>query len=134
VFLVLLHLYLFFITFLFCYVYVCINRTMKHKLLKNVARSTMKLKPTLVQYFANSKNIENANPFSLYVILCLQHCSHDHMHMKLVTYLNDYSEKLTFIINGEKFWAMHNMFKSKDNRHLGLFSNFDFTSEIKVLK
>jgi len=43
-------------------------------------------------------------------------------------------KKLTFIVNGEKFSAMHNMFQSKDNCHLGLFSNFDFTSEIKVLK
>jgi hypothetical protein len=56
------------------------------------------------------------------------------MHMKLVTYLKDYSEKLTFIMNGEKFCAMHNMLKNKDYCHLGLFSNFYFISEIKVLK
>jgi len=52
---------------------------MKHKLFEYVARSIMKLKPTLLQYFANSKNIKNANPFGWYVILCLRNCSHDHM-------------------------------------------------------
>jgi hypothetical protein len=71
----------------------------------------MKLKPTLLQYFVSSKNIKNANPFGWYVILCLWDCNHDHIHMKLVTYLNDSSENFTFIVNGEKFWAMHNMFQ-----------------------
>ncbi len=35
-------------------------------------------------------------------------CSHDHIHMKWVAELNDFSEHLAFIVNGDKLWAMHN--------------------------
>jgi hypothetical protein len=35
-------------------------------------------------------------------------CSHDHIHMKWVAKLNDSSEHLAFIVNGDKLWAMHN--------------------------
>jgi hypothetical protein len=35
-------------------------------------------------------------------------CSHDHIHMKWMAKLNDSSEHLAFIMNGDKLWAMHN--------------------------
>jgi hypothetical protein len=35
-------------------------------------------------------------------------CSHDHIHMKWEVELNDFSEHLAFIVNGDTFWAMHN--------------------------
>ncbi len=34
--------------------------------------------------------------------------THEHIHMKWVVDLNDYSEKNAFIVNNEKLWAMHN--------------------------
>jgi hypothetical protein len=45
--------------------------------------------------------------FYAFTIVAMTTC----IHMKLVTYLNDYSEKLTCVVNGDKFWAMHNMFQ-----------------------
>jgi hypothetical protein len=38
----------------------------------------------------------------------LLYCSHEHIHMKWVANLNDFSEHFFFIVNGEKLWAMHN--------------------------
>jgi hypothetical protein len=34
--------------------------------------------------------------------------NHDHIHMKWMAKLNDSSEHLAFIMNGDKLWAMHN--------------------------
>jgi hypothetical protein len=38
----------------------------------------------------------------------LKVCSHEHIHMKWVAYLNDSNEQFIFIVNGEKLWVMHN--------------------------
>jgi hypothetical protein len=38
---------------------------MKHKFLKSITRTKTKSKPTLLQYFASSRNVGNAKPLRL---------------------------------------------------------------------